>query len=139
MRTFRDQLRRARFRISLPFISYEVQLDDLLNPASVDQRIASLSRVHEDLLGAVAAVEALQSEALDRKREVKQLEEAMHALEQDRNAAETLLKVPEESFVRLIARAASQGRTRGIIEGLVIGFVTGTLSSLFVWYLTSNP
>jgi hypothetical protein len=136
MAKFRDQLKKTRFRVSLPFISYEVSLDDLLNTTSVDERIASLNRVHEDLLGAVAAVEGLQSEALERKHEVEQLEETVRQLNQDRSTAESLLNVPEESFTRLLARATSKGRTRGIIEGSVIGFATGTLSSFFVWYLT---
>lgn len=136
MRSVREQLRNARVRVSLPFISYEMSVADLVNPTTVDERIEGLNRVRADLLGAVEAVEKLQSEAQQRKQEVAQLEQTMQTLKQDRHAVETLLKVPEESFARLIARASSKARTRGILEGIIIGLVTGTLSSFLVWYLT---
>ena len=50
--------------------------------------------------------------------------------------AETLLQVPEESFSRMLARANSKARIRGIVEGLFIGLSTGAASSLAVWYVT---
>ncbi len=83
------------------------------------------------------AVSALQDEAGERKAEVDQLQELVAKLQEDKNAAESLLQVPEESLVRLMSRATSKGRARGLAEGAIIGFLTGALSSLLVWYLTN--
>ena len=128
--------RRTRLRISLPFISYEVALDDLATSETVDARIARLSEIKRDLEAAISAVQGLQDEAKERKAEADQLQALVAKLQEDKNAAESLLKVPEESFLRLVGRATSKGRFRGLIEGVIIGFVTGALSSFLVWLLT---
>jgi hypothetical protein len=57
-------------------------------------------------------------------------------LEQDKNAVESMLRVPEDSFARLLSRATAKGRVRGIIEGVLIGLATGVFSGALIWYLT---
>jgi hypothetical protein len=42
-------LRNARFRVSLPFFSYEVTVDDIMNSKDVDDRIKRLSTIRTDL------------------------------------------------------------------------------------------
>ncbi|MBI4317546.1 MAG: hypothetical protein HY675_03570 [Chloroflexi bacterium] len=128
--------RGTRLRISLPFISYEVALDDLATSDTVDARIARLGEIKRDLEAAIAAVHGLQEEARDRKTEADQLQALIAKLQEDKSAAESLLKLPEESFIRLVGRATSKGRVRGLIEGAIIGFATGALSSFLVWYFT---
>jgi hypothetical protein len=129
-------LRMARISVRLHFISYEINFDDLTNSSTVDERIARLSQVKHDLEAAITAVSSLQAEATDRKGEADQLKAVISKLREDKNTAESLLSVPEESFVRLVKRAVSKGRMRGLIEGGAIGFVTGMLSSLLAWYIT---
>lgn len=92
----------SKVSVSLPFLRYELDLTQALDPVTVDERIARLDKIRDEL-------------------------EA---------AAETLLQVPEDSFARMLARANSKARIRGIVEGLTIGLVTGAISSLGVWYLT---
>ncbi len=129
-------LQMARISVRLPFISYEINFDDLTNSSTVDERIARLSQVKHDLEAAITAVSTLQAEATDRKDEADQLKAVISKLQEDKNTAESLLSVPEESFVRLVKRAVSKGRMRGLIEGGAIGFMTGMLSSLLAWYIT---
>jgi len=120
----------------LPFVSYELTLDDLLTSKDVDERIKKLSQVRADLEDTITAVEQLQSEALRSKREADMLKETVEKLKQDKSTTEAMLKLPEDSFSRILAKANSKGRVRGTIEGLIIGFLTGLLSSLFAWYIT---
>src|SRR3990170_1913120 len=98
-----EKLKRGtRLRISLPFISYEVALDDLATSDTVDARIARLGEIKRDLEAAIAAVQGLQEEARERKTEADQLQALIAKLQEDKSAAESLLKVPEESFIRLV-------------------------------------
>lgn len=126
----------SRLSFSLPFFRYEMDLGQALDPRTVDERIARLDQIRTDLSGAIDAVTELQREAQDNKKEADHLREAVDRLEQDKITAETLLKVPEDSFARMLARANSRARVRGLVEGALIGFMTGALSSLLVWYLT---
>lgn len=128
--------RGARFRVSLPFISYEMNLNDLVDSSNVDDRIAKLGEIKSDLEAAVLAVDSLKSEAEARKAEANNLRETVEQLNEERTTAEALLKLPEESFTRLLTKANAKGRWRGIIEGIIVGFVTGVVSSFVVWYFT---
>lgn len=129
-------LRKARFRVALPFFSYEVTLDDLIDSKNVDDRINRLSQIKGDLEDTIGAVEQLQAEALQHKAEADSLKETVEKLQQDKSTAEAMLKLPEESFSRVLTRANSKGRIRGLVEGLIIGLITGVLSSLLVWHIT---
>lgn len=126
----------ARFRISLPFLSYEMNLNDLVDSSNVDERIARLGEIKVDLEAAVIAVDSLKTEAEARKMEANKLRETVEQLSEERTTAEALLRLPEASFARLLTKANSKGHWRGIIEGIVVGFVTGVISSLVVWYFT---
>lgn len=126
----------TKLSVSLPFLRYEIDLAQAIDPTTVDERIARLDQIRNDLNAAVEAVAELQREAQDNKKEAEELRGAVEQLAQDKVTAETLLQVPEESFSRMLARANSKARTRGLIEGSLIGFTTGALSSLLVWYVT---
>ena len=137
IQSFISALKRStKVSVSLPFLRYEIDLAQAIDPKTVDERIARLDQISNDLNAAVEAVAELQREAQNNKKEAEELREAVEQLEQDKVTAETLLQVPEESFSRILARANAKARTRGLIEGSIIGFTTGALSSLLVWYLT---
>ena len=127
----------SKLSLSLPFFRYELDLTQALDPTSVDERISRLDQIRNDLNGAIEAVIELQAEAQENKKEADNLRDAVQRLEQDKETVETLLKIPEESFSRMLTRANSKARIRGIIEGTLIGFTTGALSSWFIWYLTT--
>ena len=126
----------SKVSVSLPFLRYELDLTQALDPVTVDERIARLDKIRDELEAAAVAVGELRREAQDNKKEAESLRESVKKLEQDKVTAETLLQVPEDSFARMLARANSKARIRGIVEGLTIGLVTGAISSLGVWYLT---
>jgi hypothetical protein len=128
--------KRGKLSLSLPFLRYEMDLRQIWDSRPVDQRIAQLDLIRADLTAAVDAVAELQREAQDNKREAERFREAVEHLEQDKVTAETLLKVPEDSFTRLLIRANSKARIRGLLEGIIVGFATGVLSSYLVAYLT---
>lgn len=138
LRNLKKRLSKARFRINLPLLSYEIPIDEILNSRTADERIAKLDDIKRDLQGAIDAVEGLQTEARTRKAEADDLQQTVEKLNEDKDTAQTLLKLPEESFARLVSRASSKGRIRGVIEGVIIGFITGALSSFLVWYLTKG-
>ncbi|MGG5149234.1 hypothetical protein [Alcaligenes aquatilis] len=107
--------------------------------ATIDERLAKLAKIQEDLGDAMKAVDELQKSTLTAKREADTLEGEVTRLRQDRVVAEELVRVPEEAFARLLARAMAKGRGKGLIEGVVVGLLTGGISSWVVWYLTSRP
>lgn len=137
---FKGLLGKAKVKISLPlpFISYEVSLNDALDSQNIDTRIARLTDIKEELESAILAVESLQNEAHENKQQVNYLQERIRELEEDKNTAEAILKVPQDSFVRLIEQASSKGRMRGWFEGLIIGLLSGVVSSLAAWFITEN-
>jgi hypothetical protein len=129
-------MKSSKLSVHLPFLRYEIDLGQALDNRTVDERIAKLDQIRADLEAAVHAVAELQLEAQGNKKESAALQEAVVRLKQDKVTAETLLKVPEDSFARMLARANDKARVRGLVEGAVIGFLTGALSSYVVWYLT---
>ncbi|GGA34163.1 hypothetical protein [Okeania sp. KiyG1] len=128
----------VRIKLPIPFISYEIPLNEVIDPQTIDTRITRLSDIKKELESAIFAVEQLQSEAQENKEEVSRLQERIRELEEDKSTAETVLKVPQESFARLIENASSKGRVRGWIEGLILGLLSGVISSLTVWVFTEN-
>lgn len=131
-----EQFRRIRIT-GINVLGVQVNLEDLLMSADVDQRIRKLSEVRKDLEAAVEAVAALQTEAIASKTELEKLNTAVQQAAQDKEAAEKLRNVSENALARAIARANAKGRIRGVVEGLAIGFTTGAASSYVVWYLTN--
>lgn len=129
--------RNAKISVNLPYLRYEIDLDQALYPRTVDERIERLDQIRTDLIAAIDAVTELQSEALENKREAEELRDTVKQLEQDKVSAETLLTIPEDSFSRIITKANSKARFRGIAEGALIGLLTGVASSWLVWYFTS--
>lgn len=132
-----DIARNLRLNLSLPFVSYEISFGDFLKGSDVDSRIARLGEIKTDLQASIVAIDALQAEARSRKHEVERLSTTVAKLQEDRATAETLLRVPQESFTRVLTAAAAKGRARGLVEGTIVGFLTGGTSSYLVWYLTN--
>ncbi len=130
-----ESLKRVRIT-GVNIFGVQVNLDELLRSSDVDERIERLSEVKRDLEAAVEAVSVLQAEAVSKKAEVETLRSAAKQAAEDRETAEKLLTVPEESLARVIAKANSRGRVRGILEGALVGFLTGAGSSYLVWYFT---
>lgn len=108
----------------------------VLDPITVDARLARLDHIKKDLDGALEAVTELQLEARSNKRAAEELQQKIDSLEKDKQTFESLLQAPEESLERFFDRINSKDRNRGRLEGVAIGLVTGALSSYIVWYLT---
>ena len=110
----------------------------LKSEPTIDERLTKLTKIQEDLGDALRAVADLQKSAKTAKKEADDLESEVDRLRQDKAVAEELVKVPEEAFARLLARASAKGRGRGLLEGIVVGLLTGGLSSWAVWYFTTR-
>lgn len=126
----------GRFRISMPFFSYELKLDELFGPSSADDRIKKLDDMKYDLARAIEAINGLKQDAVDKRNELEELNKSLESTRADKETTESVLKLNEESFARILNRASSKGRRRGVIEGVLIGLVTGIISSFFVYYFT---
>jgi len=98
---------KVRIRFGLPFIDSEITFNDIFDSQSIDTRIAPLSDIKKELESAILAVDSLQSEAQQNKKEVNKLQERIRELKEDKSTAENLLKVPQESFIPLMERASS--------------------------------
>ncbi|NEP87532.1 MAG: hypothetical protein F6K18_12260 [Okeania sp. SIO2C2] len=81
----------VRIKLPIPFISYEIPLNEVIDPQSIDTRISRLSDIKKELESAILAVESLQSEAQENKEKVSKLQERIHELEEDKSTAETVL------------------------------------------------
>lgn len=115
-------------------------LAKILKPeATLDERLAKLAKIQEDLGDAMKAVDELQKSAVTAKREADALGSEVTRLREDREVAEELVRAPEEAFGRLLARATAKGRGKGLIEGIIVGLLTGGISSWVVWYLRAYP
>lgn len=132
-----DTLKKIRFT-GINVFGVQVNLEDVLSGAGVDERIRRLTGIKRDLVAAVEAVNGLESEAVGRKAELEALRSAVSQATQDKDAIEKALAVPEEALARIMSRATAKGRVRGVVEGLIIGFLTGAASSYLVWYLTKT-
>lgn len=123
----------ARFRVSLPFLSYEVNVKDLIDSSNADERIAKLGEIKRDLGAAVIAVESLQTEATTRKTEADRLSETVERLNEEKTTAEALLKLPEESFTRLLTKKVQKVDGAGflrvhwlvLLQGLYLALLSG--------------
>jgi replicative DNA helicase len=111
-------------------------VDEKINAEVVAKRVAKLTSIRRDLEAAVVAISALEVDAQEKQAERERLKQLLSQLQADTKSAEAILALPEDTFTRLFHRASSKGRLRGIAEGAIIGFVTGALSSLLVWYVT---
>lgn len=94
------------------------QRSEEISVEEVSRRIAKLARIRSDLESAVVAVTALQVDADEKQKHRELLRQSIAELSTDKTVAEALLRVPEESFSRLLARASQRGRLRGVVEGL---------------------
>jgi hypothetical protein len=134
---FLSLLTRSLLDVILPFNLGRI-IEETKNTKTIDERLARLGAIKHDLESAIEAVETLQEDASKRKAEVQYLQQTLLKLNEDKVTAEALLKIPEESFSRILARAAARSRVIGLIQGIIIGLCTGILSSLFVWWLTTR-
>jgi len=98
--------------------------------------VRQLGEVQDSLRTALAGIESVRVDALERTREAEELRDQVAKLNDDQQAAEAMLSVSEESVARLIARANRRGAWKGRIEGVVIGFLSGVSSSILVWWFT---
>jgi hypothetical protein len=131
-----DQLRTGRVTSIPGGPEAAIPANEYLSSKDIEERIAKLGDIRRDLAAAVLAVEALQFDAGIKKQEHDKLKKLLIDLDADRRTAEAVLRVPEDSLARLIDRANKKGCLRGIFDGVAIGFLTGVLSSLCVWYFT---
>jgi hypothetical protein len=119
----------------MPFISYEITPDELFSRESVDTRITKLEKVRSDLMDAVDAVKSLENEAHKNKDELVQLNEQLSALKKDKETTEELLKLPQDSFARILDRASKGAQRKGLIFGFLLGILASFIAT-WIWYKT---
>lgn len=111
----------------------------VLDPITIDARLKKLDSIKWDIEAAVEAVTEIQRDARLSKEKTESLQKEILALKTDQEAAEAMLQAPRDSVVRFLGTAISNDRRQGRIEGVLIGLVTGALSSWVIWFLTTPP
>jgi hypothetical protein len=129
-------IKNSHVRFSIPGLTYEIAIKDFLSQPTIDQRLQRLSSIKDDLLTSITAIEELEQEAKEKKQEIDKLSDEVKKLTEDKVTTEKVLHISEDSFARVLSRAVSKGRWRGIFEGIIIGLSTSVVASLIVWYFT---
>lgn len=124
--------RNVKIRVSLPFISYEITPEEFLNRKTIDERIVKLEKVKSDLLDAVDAVRSLEEEARKSKDESDRLDAQLSKLRKDKETTEELLKLPQDSFARVLAKASRGAQWIGIVIGFFLGILASLIAS-WIW------
>lgn len=111
----------------------------VLDPITIDARLKKLDSIKGDIEAAVEAVTEIQRDARLSKEKTESLQKEIIALKADKEAADAMLQAPRDSVVKFLGAAISNDRRQGRIEGVLIGLLTGALSSWAIWFLTTPP
>lgn len=122
-----------RFRFRLFPFPFEIDFTEMLSSKSVDERISKLSKIHDDLLDAVEAVNELEKEAELNKTEIEKAKSKIAELQGDQEATKELLKISEPAFARVLKKATKKTRW----TSMIIGFILGIFASLIASYVRS--
>lgn len=109
----------------------------VLDPITIDARLKKLVTIKDDIEAAVEAVTELQRDATSNKKELERLRQEILTLKADKEAAEAVLQAPKDSVLKFLSTAISDDRRKGRIEGILIGLLTGAVSSWAIWFLTT--
>lgn len=109
----------------------------VLDPITIDARLKKLDSIKADIEAAAEAVAEIQRDARLSKERTESLQKEIIALKADKEAAEVILQAPRASVVEFLGTAISNDRRKGRLEGVLIGLLTGALSSWVIWLLTT--
>jgi septal ring factor EnvC (AmiA/AmiB activator) len=135
-----------RFRPSLTFdpssgttsLAFDLDKKIELNNKEIEERINQLDEVRDKLIKAADAIDLISNESKIKRNELEILKSKLDQINKDKDTAEKILEVDKESFTRLLIETNQRTEKKSIWIGIIIGFFTGTLSSLVVWWITSK-
>ncbi|MDD2623043.1 MAG: hypothetical protein WC142_08290 [Bacteroidales bacterium] len=122
----------------LPNILFELDKKIELNNKEIEERIDQLDDIKNKLIETANAVNQISTNSKQKKVELDELIKKYQEVKQDKDESEKLLQVNKDSFGRILLSTNKKTEKRSIVIGFIIGIVTGTLSSLLVFYLTSK-
>ena len=122
----------------LPNILFELDKKIELNNKEIEERIDQLDDIKNKLIETANAVNQISTNSKQKKVELDELIKKYQEVKQDKDESEKLLQVNKDSFGRILLSPNKKTEKRSIVIGFIIGIVTGTLSSLLVFYLTSK-
>ena len=122
----------------LPNILFELDKKIELNNKEIEERIDQLDDIKNKLIETANAVNLISTNSKQKKVELDELIKKYQEVKQDKDESEKLLQVNKDSFGRILLSTNKKTEKRSIVIGFIIGIVTGTLSSLLVFYLTSK-
>ena len=121
-----------------PSLVIELDRKIRLNNEEIEDRINQLDNIKDQLVRAADAIDLISNESKQKKRELDLIKIKLDQINHDKETAEKILTVDKESFSRLLISTNKKTEKRSVLIGIVIGFVTGTGSSLLAWWLTTN-
>ncbi|MDD3331340.1 MAG: hypothetical protein PHQ82_08515 [Bacteroidales bacterium] len=122
----------------LPNILFELDKKIELNNKEIEERIDQLDDIKNKLIETANAVNQISTNSKQKKVELDELIKKYQEVKQEKDESEKLLQVNKDSFGRILLSTNKKTEKRSIVIGFIIGIVTGTLSSLLVFYLTSK-
>jgi hypothetical protein len=142
MSKFIDYIKSGVSRITIvslgfPGIAFELEKKIEFNNKEIEERIIQLDDIKSKLIEAADAINQISTDSKQKKVELEELIKKYQEIKQDKDESEKLLQLNKDSFGRILTSTNKQTERRSILIGIIIGFVTGTLSSLLVWYLTT--
>jgi hypothetical protein len=117
-------------------IAFELDKKIRLNNEEIEARINQLDDVKKSLIMAADAIQLISEESKQKKIELDELRSRLAEINRDKETIEKVLQIDQDSFSRLLISTNKKTEKRSILIGIVIGFLTGTLSSFLVWILT---
>jgi hypothetical protein len=82
---------------------------------------------------AADAIQLISEESKQKKIELDELRLRLAEINKDKETIEKVLQIDQDSFSRLLISTNKKTEKRSILIGIVIGFLTGTVSSYLVW------
>lgn len=116
-----------------PSISFELAKKLDIDNKEIEDRINQLDEVREKLIKAADAISLISDESKKKKVELDNMHVKFESLKKDKETAEKILQVDKDSFARLLIETNKKTEKRSIWIGIVIGFMTGTASSLLIY------
>lgn len=113
-------------------LSFEIQKTS----NDITSTIKNLDRTKDDLLEAINLIDHLKSDLSEKQKKINDSEKILRKIQEDKETTETLLHLDLDSFTRILTDSTKRQRRNSLIIGILIGLMTGFLSSLSVWFMT---
>ena len=98
--------------------------------------VDALERAMIDIETSLKSIAILRETAVASRTEIDNLTSQINNLEEAREAAETMLQVPQDQVTVMITKGLQRGRARGWVEGVFFGVISSLIGASIWYYAT---